>query len=115
MQRGLTPVNVFDLGNLAHELAQQNGMHSVHIKFNGLKGETHHPLQGSQVFDHWKELDPHFKYALEKEGVVEGWYLIDLRPLRQLRLKYANTSLKTLIFGFDFWIIVPEASALKSF
>ena len=115
MQRGLTPVNVFDLGNMANELATQNGLHSVHILINGLKGETHHPLQGKQAFDQWEDLDPHFQIALEGVRPSSNWQLIDLRPLRQMRLKEADADLKRIIFGFDFWIVVPEAKALDPF
>ncbi len=115
MQRGLTSVNVFDLGNLAHELSLQNGMKSIHILFNGLKGESHNPLRGNQSFDQWEDLDPHFQFALTDKREAEPWLLVDLRPLRQERLKNVDSKLKNIIFGFDFWILVPVATPLQAF
>ncbi len=115
MTRGLTPVNVFDIGNMAHEIALLNGKHSVHILFNGLKGTYHHALEGAQSYDKWEDLDTHVRAALEKRGSVDGWYLIDLRPLRALRMKGIDPALKSKIFGFDFWVLVPETKATSPF
>ena len=115
MGRGLTPVNMFDLGSLVHELSIQNEMHSVHFLFNAIRGSSFNPLQGAQTFDHWDDLDPHIQYAIEKKGTSDSWYLIDLRPIRQLRLKHTDADLRTRIFAFDFWVMVPEASPLTSF
>ena len=115
MQKGLTPVHVFDLGNLAHELAIENGLHSVHFLINGLQGEAYNALQGTQPFDHAEDFDQNFMHAVQADKSEGGWHVFDLRPLRQLRLKNAELQLKNLIFGFDFWILVPKADALRSF
>ena len=70
MRKGLSPVNMFDLGNMAHELATQNGMHSVHFLFNAIRGSSFNPLQGAHAFDHWDDLDPHIRFAIEKKGGI---------------------------------------------
>ena len=115
MERGLTPTNIFDIGNMAAEMAAMNGKESLHIKFTGAKGNSFNSLAGPQEFDateNWPEL---IKEALNDKLDTENWLLVDLRPLRHQRLKGITPDLKRLIFNFDLWVIPTTAHPVSAF
>ncbi len=112
LQRGLTPTHIYDIGNLASEVAALNGMESLHIRFSGLKGRSYNMLAGPQAFDNTKSLLPEIKAVVESELPENGWLLLDLRPLRPLIGKDTPEELKQLVFGYDLWVLVPEALPL---
>ncbi len=114
MARGLSYFNMYDLGNLAHEIAIQNDLQSLHIKVEGIKGEYYNSMRGLQSFNDFDDLDDNVKYVLDHKEKTENWYLIDLRPARQLRLKHLNIESKSLIFGYDFYLLIPNTQALTA-
>lgn len=113
--RGLTYVHIFDLGNLISELAAMNGTSSFHVLFTGAKGTTHNQLQGTQPFDATEGWHENVKAALGDRLDTEDWLLVDMRPIRKIRMKKASDDFKRLVFGWDVWIIVPEAHAVTGF
>ena len=115
MEKGLTPTNVFDIGSMVSEMAAMKGKSSLHIKFTAAKGSTHNSLSGLQEFDDIENWDPHFKAALKDRLEKPNWTVVDLRPLRQMRLKNIDPQLKSLIFNYDMWVIPPMGSALSPF
>lgn len=109
--RGLSPTNIYDLGNMISETAALNGTKSLHIKLHAAKGESYNMMGGTAAFDETPDWHPWIKEALAdqiKDGMSD-WLLVDLRPLRHLRLKNADEEIKSLVFGFDLWVIIPEA------
>ncbi|MCB0578375.1 MAG: hypothetical protein KDD10_03580 [Phaeodactylibacter sp.] len=55
---------------------------------------------------------PEFRAAVEEQIPEEGWLLLDLRALRPLISGKAPEEMKQLVFGYDLWVIVPEALPL---
>ena len=115
MEKGLTSTNIFDIGNLASELAATNGMESLHIKFTGAKGSYFNALGGPQEFDDTENWPNEFQEALQEKLNGEDWILIDMRPLRQLRMKNAEEKIKRLIFNYDIWVIPPTVHTVSAF
>lgn len=113
--RGLTPVHIYDLGNLVSELAESRGNQSLHILFNALKGTSSNMLTGNRVFDHTDQVDKRILEAVGARTDKEDWILIDLRPLRSLGMKNESESFKSLVFGFDLYVLVPNGQPLVPF
>ena len=112
--RGLSMYHQFDLGNLASELAEMNNSHSVHFHVSGLKGMSQGFAGPPQSFDNYPKLNPFIKKVLdERKG--DDWILIDVRQLRKLLNSDDLEKIKELVFGYDFWIYVPEAQPLTKF
>ncbi len=113
--RGLSYTYIYDLGNLISELAESKGSQSMHIRFSALKGSAYNMLSGNQDFDNTGEIDARIIEAVGRKDAREGWILIDLRPLRNLPMKNQPEAFKTLVFGFDLYVLVPEAHPLEPF
>jgi hypothetical protein len=113
--RGLTPVHIYDLGNMISELAESSGQQSCHIMFTAIKGQSFNMLAGPQNFDNTNNYDSRIMQALGDKINGRDWLVIDLRPLRNTRMKNESEAFKSTVFGFDFWIISPEATPLKPF
>lgn len=113
--RGLTPVHVYDLGNMISELAESKGNESLHIKFTALKGTTYNMLMGPQEFDSTEDYDSRVMEAIGEKANGKEWIMIDLRPLRNIRLKNESASFKSTVFGFDYWVIAPAGTPLEPF
>ncbi len=107
--RGLSYYNQFDLGNMVSELAASSGMQSVHFNISGLKGTTQGPFGPPQPFDRSEEIHTLLKPVLDEMINDSQWVLMDMRPLRPLIKINESDEVKKLVFGFDFWIFVPEA------
>ena len=121
--RGRNPLGLFDLGNLASELAQSRGSTSLHLLVIAAGGRV----------NRWFPFAPddaakHAAYnAAEELGAVgarplleaadatasTSWLLFPLRPLRtQPALRRSGGELfDHLVFGYDAVIVVPEAQA----
>lgn len=115
MYRGLTPTNIYDIGNTVSELAEVNGKQSLHIYFMGLKGSANSFMGGNQAFDNTKDFDPAVIAALGEQSDGDAWALFDLRPLRRIRFKGLDPDFKRFIHAFDMMVIVPEAKAVTVF
>jgi hypothetical protein len=113
--RGLTPVHVYDLGNMVSELAESKGTESLHIKCTALKGKAYNMLMGPQDFDSTEDYDARIIKAIGEKANGSEWIVIDLRPLRNIRLKNEDESFKSTVFGFDFWVIAPTGTPLEPF
>ena len=40
------------------------------------------------------------------------WRIVDLRDLRHLPLKNVDKEITDLVFGFDFWVIIGQSTAV---
>jgi hypothetical protein len=120
--RGRSFTGVFDVGNLLAELAAANGSRSFHLFVLTARGtrnaylpfvaddrEKAHPLNVAEDLD-FMDAKP-----LLAAADPNAWTLIDLRPLRgdvqRGRFAGLNPGLRTLLFGYDAVLVVPEAHA----
>lgn len=113
--RGLSYYQIFDIGNLAAELAAMNGLESLHIHFSGLQGKASSGLQGTQSFDAKKEVNPIIWEAIKEKAEAADWIMVDMRPLREQFGRKTLKPLKSEVFNYDFWIFVPQATAVSRF
>jgi len=113
--RGLSYYQIFDIGNLAAELAAMNGLESLHIHFSGLQGKASGGLQGVQSFDATKDVNPIIWEAIKEKAEATDWIMVDVRPLREQLGRKTLKPLKSEVFNYDFWIFVPQATAVSSF
>jgi hypothetical protein len=116
MIRGLSFVNVYDLGTYLHDLAIAHGQQSFQLLLIAPKGHINaffpfspNPADRQKEYrpsDDAPQLDatPLFAAALPDE-----WTLIDLRPLRpKADTLKVDPTLKRILFGFDAVVIIPE-------
>lgn len=113
--RGLSYYHIFDIGNLAAELAAMNGLESLHIHFSGLQGKANSGLQGIQSFDNQKDVNPVLWEAIKEKAEGKDWIMVDMRPLREKFGRKTLKPLKSEVFNYDFWIFVPQATAVSQF
>lgn len=126
MKRGRSVTNVFDIGNLASELATSNGSHSFHILVIAATGtqNAYFPFLGN-VADKQKPIDAvgsfdfmDIKPLVEAAG-PQGWSVIDLRPLRKLvsgrKFGTMDRGLEDAIFGYDAVVVIRDAHAATLF
>ncbi len=117
--RGLSPLGLFDVGNLASELANSQGSHSLHILVIAAGGKV----------NRWFPFIPdlalkHSDYnAKEELGVVgalpflnaastASWSLFPTAKLRNVAAKIKSsggTTFENLIFNYDAILVVPNA------
>ena len=76
--RGLSYYHIFDLGNLAAEIAAMNEMESLHIHFSGIKGKANSSLQGIQNFDSQEDIAPEIWAAIADRAEGKDWIMIDM-------------------------------------
>ena len=113
MLRGRNMSEVFDIGNLASEIAEAEGSQSFHVLVVGGAGTEHaifNPVKlayepAPVELAAEKAFQPIFSQALP-----EGFTLIDLRPLRPLlssaRTQIADPELMRIVHGFDAILIL---------
>lgn len=102
MGRQRSPINLYDIGNHVHQLAESKGKSSVHIYYmnrylDGKDMTGRRGWEGSERF--------------MRVGDREKWALIDLRPLRE---QLSNGTISGIdfevrtILNYDFIIVAPE-------
>ncbi|MEO8673143.1 MAG: hypothetical protein ABI411_17645 [Tahibacter sp.] len=118
--RGLSPLGVFDLGNLASELAQSNGKKSLHLLVLATGGEANRwfPFAPEETakhsaYDAAAELGMIGAQPLLDAADRTQWTLIPLMPLRtraELR-RAGGPKFESLVYAYDAVILVPAARA----
>ena len=107
MGRQRSPLNLYDIGNHVHQLAESKGQSTVHIYYlnrflEGKDMKGRRGWEGSEIFI--------------SVGDREKWTLIDLRPLRE---QLSNGTLSgndfevRTIWNYDFIIVAPEDDWVK--
>ncbi|WP_306642364.1 hypothetical protein [Sanyastnella coralliicola] len=110
--RGLNSSNICDLGNLLSETAFMNGMSSVHITLQGIKGEklVGNPFSESPSinYDNSTEIPPELvELILNSEF---KYFVLDLAPLRQKSFQWSE-ELTEVLFKYDIIIYVNNTTA----
>ena len=108
MIRGRNVTEVFDLGNLASEMAATEGGKSFHLLVIGGPGTEHaifNPMELRYVPAPVDLADEEGLGPIVGQPFPEGFTLIDLRPLRPLfsaaRTKKSDPELMRIVHGFD--------------
>lgn len=121
MLRGRNFTGVFDLGNLASELADAMGSRSFHLAvLAGRDTESaamdptimeYRPRPSGAQAQPWA--NPFFDVLEDLSGTEPTWTVFDLRPLRALArgglLEGLPAQLDTVIWGFDALLVLPES------
>lgn len=113
--RGLSFYDQFDIGNLASELAEMNGSHSLHFYVAGIKGKTAGFLGPDQEFDNTDNLNELLREAVQDRFEQEDWILVDMRPLRHQFNSRKIKPIRDIVYSYDFWVLVPNAKPLTTF
>jgi hypothetical protein len=120
--RGLAPTGVFDLGNLASELAASEGGHSLHLLVIAAGGTVNRkqPFLADEglrraPYDGRRELAVLGAEPFMDAADGDDWSLFDLAPLRRQGavLEAAGPRFARLMHGYDFVILVPLAEAAR--
>lgn len=107
MGRQRSPINLYDIGNHVHQLAESKGQSSVHIYYLNrfLEGKDMKGRRGWEGSERFISV-----------GDREKWALIDLRPLREQltngTLSGSDFEVRT-IMNYDFIIVAPEDDWVK--
>jgi|GEM_PF-633715 len=117
--RGLSPLGLFDVGNLASELANSQGSHSLHILVIAAGGQVNRwfPFIPDAALKH---SDYNAKEELGVMGAVPflsaasnaSWGLFPTAKLRNAAAKIKSsggTAFEHLIFNYDAVLVVPKA------
>ena len=115
--RGLTPTRIYDISNLVTELANMNGMQSLHLKVLGISGQQRvgFPFAPEPVisFDNTDEFPQEIQDWIPT--LEEGKYLIlDLAPLRPHARGYSE-AMQKLMFAHDVLVLARDAQAVTAF
>jgi hypothetical protein len=111
---------VYDVGNLALNLADAHDQKSLHIYLMGQRGTR---VQGFNPDDFSKNVAAYSSVDELKPFTVPAgstaWQVFDLRPLRRAlrrdQLKVANYDLEVTLLGYDYLIIIPETTASHNY
>ncbi|MBX7220313.1 MAG: hypothetical protein K1Y36_10245 [Blastocatellia bacterium] len=125
-KRGRSWLNVYDMGNLAAELAASNGSQSLHVVVVGAGGATngYFPFVGNEAdkkkpYNVVEEMNFFDVKPLLAAAQGKNWTLLDLRPLRPLaqgrKLGKIDPRLEEFIWGYDMAIVIPEIHASTLF
>ncbi|MEK7727840.1 MAG: hypothetical protein AAB354_05460 [candidate division KSB1 bacterium] len=126
IKKGRSYTNVYDIGNLAAELAQANNSHSFHLFVLGAAGtqNAYLPFVGNEA-DKNKKIDAvaTYDFADIKPFLAAAdqklWTVFDLRPLRPLlhaqKLGSLAASTKELLWGYDAVLVIPQVRAATLF
>lgn len=126
LRRGRSPLGVHDIGNLASELAEFNGLRSFHLLVLCARGtvNAYHPF-GDPPEDRRKPYAAAASFArmLDLQPLLAAadpaeWTLLDLRPVRRFlfrRYQDLDPGLKESIWGFDAVLVIPEGRAATLF
>ncbi len=115
--KGLTRTNIYDISNMAHELAITNDMHSLHFVVMGITGKTAtgNPFTPDPVveFDNTKQFPKEIQDIIPT--ISKKYYILDLTPLRNYAYSNYSDAFKKTIFRYDFLVLVNNAEAFKGF
>ena len=122
--RGLSPTHLYDIGNLASELAASNGSRSYHVLIIAAGGHVNRwfpfvedVAAKSAVYDAKEELASFGAEALLKAVDPNHWTLVDLAPLRTDRAarEAGGAAFANLVFAYDAVVVVPQARAAGNY
>jgi hypothetical protein len=111
---------VYDVGNLALNLADAHNQKSLHIYVIGQRGTR---VQGFNPDDFSKNVAAYSNAEeLQPFAAPAGstaWQVFDLRPLRRAlrnnKLKVSSHEVEVTLMGYDYLIIIPETTASHNY
>jgi hypothetical protein len=113
MWRGINPIRMFDVGNLAASLAEIEGGHSFHIYVVGGPGTEHARFDITRLAYVPRPVEhvaAGHMGAVRQALAADGWSVFDIRPLRALiqnrRLRDVPLELEQIITGFDAIVVL---------
>ncbi len=113
---------VFDVGNLALNLADAHDQKSLHIFIIGKQGTQNggfNPDDFSKNVKPYSNADAFDAAPFMAQAAGPAWQVFDLRPLRRAllggKLKVSSQDLATTLIGYDYLVIVPETTASHNF
>lgn len=115
--------DMYDVGNLAADLADAQDHKTLHIIVMGKQGTK---VGGANPDDFTKNTA---SYSMADEALAKpfmaqtkagsAWQVFDLRPLRKAlladKLQVSSQELSATILGFDYAVIIPETTASHNF
>lgn len=115
--------DMYDVGNLAADLADAQDQETLHILIAGKQGKK---VGGFNPDDFTKNTA---SYSMADEALVKPfmaqtkagsmWQVFDLRPLRKAlladKLQVSSQELSATILGYDYVVIIPETTASHNF
>ena len=115
--KGLTRTNIYDISNLASELAIMNNMHSVHFVVMGITGTaaTGNPFapSSSVPFDNTKQFPKEIQELIP--SIMKKYFVLNLAPLREHAYSNFSEGFKKTIFRYDILVLIKDAEAFKGF
>jgi hypothetical protein len=114
--KGESLLTIFDIGNLAHNLAESQFNSSYHIATFASSGMAGHPFKGRPNMEVKLPKELAFLKPLAYPG---QWTYFDLRPLRKQiesgKLNMENEFMKRFIKGYDGLVIIPTSTPGEHF
>lgn len=117
--RGRSLVNLYDIGNLASELAESNGSNSLHVLVLCAGGTVNQwrpfiadESARTRTYVAAEELSILGVEPFLEAADPKSWSIIDVSAIREERLpKSTRPRTRDLIFNYDRVVIIPEATA----
>ncbi|WP_022822956.1 hypothetical protein [Hymenobacter norwichensis] len=115
--------DIYDVGNLAVNLADAHDQKSLHIFVIGKQGQKvtgQNPVDFSKNATSYSSADePMVKPFMAVTPAGSAWQVFDLRPLRRAMLyknmPVADQELQATILGYDYVVIIPETTASRNY
>jgi hypothetical protein len=115
--------DMYDVGNLAADLADAQDHKTLHILVMGKQGTK---VGGMNPDDFTKNTTTYAmtdeasaKPFLEQTKAGSAWQVFDLRPLRKAllanKLQVSSQKLSATLLGFDYVVVIPETTASHNF
>lgn len=109
-------LTIFDIGNLAHNLAESQFSSSYHLAIFAGSGEAGKPFKGNPNTEVKLPKELTFLTTLTSDG---KWTYFDLKPLRKQiengKLKVENEFIKRIVKGYDGLVVIPKSTAGEHF
>jgi len=117
LYKGRNPLHSSEIGDYIAEIAEGQGERSVHALVLGVKAsQLHYTKVGSpyasRSLDLTQEPSDAFMKPMFDRLLVTGWTMYDLRDLRDGfdSLGSTGADMERLVFGYDFLVLIPEAT-----
>lgn len=124
MIRGISPTNLFDIGNFASEFAASNGRTSLHVLVLVGAGSANRWLPfvadaglKTQPYDARAEMGDFGVMPFIERARPSGWTVFDVDALRRQRKarQSAGAAFEKIVFGFDYVVVVAQGRAAKDY
>lgn len=115
--------DIYDVGNLAVNLADAHDQKTLHIFVMGKQGQKvtgQNPVDFSKNASAYSVADePMLKPFMAATPAGAAWQVFDVRPLRRAMLyrnmPVADPQLQATILGYDYVVIIPETTASRNY